>query len=74
MKIKKKAAVAAAVFAAAMNFSACDNVPDAVYGPPTETWGQEETDTEVVSNDGTTQSEEETSPDTSEETEGDEQQ
>ncbi|MDE6593152.1 MAG: hypothetical protein K2K57_08845 [Oscillospiraceae bacterium] len=30
MKIKKKAAVAAAVFAAAMNFSAC------AYGPPPE--------------------------------------
>lgn len=76
MKIKKKAAAAAAVFAAAMNFSACDNYNGDVYGPPTETWAQEETDTEAVSNDDATpsESESETSPDNSETTEGDEQQ
>ena len=78
MKIKKKAALAAVAFAAAMNLSACydpnDNINDAAYGPPPETWEYEETNTEIVSNDDTTQSEEETSPDTSEETEGDEQQ
>ncbi|MDE6710496.1 MAG: hypothetical protein K2J76_08400 [Oscillospiraceae bacterium] len=46
-----------------------------VYGPPErEEWEYEETDTEIVSNDDTTQSEEEISPDTSEETQGDEQQ
>lgn len=36
MKMKKKAAIAAAVFAAAMNFSACDNYASGVYGPPNE--------------------------------------
>lgn len=78
MKIKKKAALAAVAFAAAMNLSACydpnDNINDNAYGPPPETWEYEETNTEIVSNDDTTQSEEENSPDTSEETEGDEQQ
>ena len=76
MKIKKKAALAAA-FLTMTNFSACSNFNQEVYGPPLdpdEKWEQEETDTEIVSNDDTTQSEEEPSPDTSEETEGDEQQ
>lgn len=78
MKIKKKAALAAVLFSAAMNLSACyepyDNINDCTYGPPPETWEQEETDTEIVSNDDTTQSDTETDSDTSEETEGDEQQ
>lgn len=72
MKIKKKAAIAAAVFTAAINFSACDNYASGVYGPPSEEWEYEETDTEIVSNDDAAQSETETDPDTSEETEGDE--
>ena len=78
MKIKKKAVAAAVAFAAAINLSACydpdDNINYNVYGPPPETWEQEETNTEIVSNDDTTQSEEETAHDTSEETNGDEQQ
>lgn len=61
MKIKKKAVIAATVFAAAMNFSACDNYGYNVYGPPPEEWEYEETNTENVSNDDTTQTEEETS-------------
>ena len=71
MKMKKKAALAAVLFSAALN-TACN-----LYGPPEsefEEWELEENDTEIVINDDTTQSEEETSPDTSEETEGDEQQ
>ena len=55
MKIKKKAAIAAALFSAAMNFSACDNVGSGVYGPPPETRAYEETDTETVNNDVTAQ-------------------
>lgn len=78
MKIKKKAAAAAVAFAAAINLSACydpnDNMNDCAYGPPPETWEQEETDTEIVNNDDMTQSETETDSGTSEETEGDEQQ
>ena len=61
MKIKKNAAIAAAIFTAAINFSACDNYADTVYGPPS----YEETDTEIVSNDDNSQSEEETNPDDS---------
>lgn len=78
MKMKKKAALAAVLFSAAMNLSACydpnDNINDAAYGPPPETWEQEETDTELVSNDDNSQSEGETTSDVSEEPEGDEQQ
>lgn len=78
MKIKKKAAIAAVLFSATMNLSACydpnDNINDAAYGPPPETWEQEETDTEIISNDDMTQNETETDSDTFEETEGDEQQ
>lgn len=104
MKIKKKAAIAAAAFLTMTNFSACNNYNQDVYGPPVREWEQEETDTETVSNadttqneettsfdpdenqnagvygppeeeyNDTTQTEEETSPDNSEETEGDEQQ
>ncbi len=70
MKIKKKTALAAAVFTAAMNFSACDNYADTVYGPPSETPEY----TETVSNDDNSQSEEENASDASEETKGDEQQ
>lgn len=73
MKIKRKAAIAAA-FLTMTNFSACNNYNQDVYGPPPETWGQEETDTEIVSNDDTTPSETETDSDTSEEIQGDEQQ
>ena len=73
MKIKKKAALAAA-FLTMTNFSACSNFNQDVYGPPMTEWEQEETDTEIVINYDTTQSEEETGLDTSEETEGDEQQ
>ena len=69
MKMKKKAALAAVLFSAALN-TACN-----LYGPPEfEEWEFEENDTEIVINDDTTQIEEETDPDTSEETEGDEQQ
>lgn len=68
MKIKKKAAIAAAVFAAAMNFSACDNYASGAYGPP------EEREYEIVVNDGTTKSDTETDPENSEEEKGDEQQ
>ena len=69
MKIKKKAALAAVLFSAALN-TACN-----LYGPPEfEEWELEENDTEIVSNDDTEQSEEETDSDTSEEIEGDEQQ
>ena len=77
MKIKKKAAIAAAaVFTAAMSFRACDNLTSTVYGPPPEEWELTLTkpDTEIVNNDDTTQSEKENGHDTSEETEGDEQQ
>ena len=74
MKIKKKAVIAAVAFAAAMNFSACDNIGGGVYGPPPEELEYEETDTEIVSDNDTTQSEEEIDHDTSEETKGDEQQ
>lgn len=72
MKIKKKAAIAAAAFLAMTNFSACSNVNQDVYGSPLEEWEQEETNMETVSNDGTTRSGEETDNDVSEETEGDE--
>ncbi len=69
MKMKKKAAIAAVLFSAALN-TACN-----LYGPPEfEEWEQEENYTETVSNDDTTQSETETDSDTSEETQGDEQQ
>lgn len=67
MKAKGKA-VLAAVFLAA-GFSACSNVASGVYGPPPEKREFEETDTETVSNDGTVQ----TDADTSDDTEGDEQ-
>ncbi|MDE7288636.1 MAG: hypothetical protein K2N71_03905 [Oscillospiraceae bacterium] len=74
MKIKKKAAIAAAAFLTMTNFSACSNYNQDVYGPPVRELDQEETDTEIVSNDNTTQSETETVSATSEEPEGDEQQ
>ncbi len=77
MKIKKKAAIAAAaVFTAAMSFRACNNVTSVVYGPPPEEWELTLTkpDTETVNNDDTNQSEEEADSDASEETEVDEQQ
>lgn len=73
MKIKKKAAIAAA-FLTMTNFSACNNFNQDVYGPPMTEWEQEETDTEIISNEDATQSETETDSDTSEEPEGDEQQ
>lgn len=79
MKMKKKAVIAAAAFAVAMNLSACAYGPpqedyednynpsynqnENAYGPPPEEWEYEETDTETVSNDDTTQTEEETSYD-----------
>ncbi|MBD5141642.1 MAG: hypothetical protein HDT25_09570 [Ruminococcus sp.] len=77
MKMKKKAIIAAAAFAVAMNLSACaygppewdeeDNYNMGVYGPPEfEEWEQEETDTEIVGNDDTTQTEEITSFDPAE--------
>lgn len=69
MKIKKKAAIAAA-FLTMTNFSACSNYNQDVYGPPVTEWEQEETDTEADDND-TTRSEEETDPDASEEAKGD---
>lgn len=69
MKIKKKAAIAAA-FLTMTNFSACSNFNQDVYGPPVRETEQEET----VSNDDTAQNEEETDSDVSEETQGDEQQ
>ncbi len=50
MKMKKKAVIAAAVFTAAMNFSACDNYASGAYGPP-----EEREYYETVSNDDTTQ-------------------
>ncbi|MBD5145132.1 MAG: hypothetical protein HDT21_04365 [Ruminococcus sp.] len=74
MKIKKKAAIAAAAFLTLTNFSACNNFNQDVYGPPITEWEQEETDTEIVSNYDTIQSEEKNSSDNSEETERDEQQ
>lgn len=49
MKMRKKAALAAVIFSAALN-TAC-----AVYGPPAEDWEPEESDTDIVSNDDTTQ-------------------
>lgn len=77
MKMKKKAVIAAVAFAATMNLSACAYGPpqedyednynpsynqnENAYGPPPEEY--EETDTEIVSNDDTTQNEEETSYD-----------
>ena len=67
MKIKKKAALAAAAFLTMTNFSACSNYNQDVYGPPVEEWEIEETDTESVNDDDTTQSKTET-------TDGDEQQ
>lgn len=94
MKIKKKAAIAAAAFAVAMNLSACaygppnedfekdlpteetsfapdENQNVGVYGPPLEEEWQEETDTETVNNDDTTQTEEETSYDPADNINGD---
>ncbi len=68
MKIKKKAAVAAAIFTAAMNFSACDNYASGAYGPP------EEREYDIVVNDDTAQSDTESDPDDSEEAKGAEQQ
>ena len=70
MKIKKKAAVAAAAFLTMTNFSACNNVNQDVYGPPPETHEY----TETTNNDDTPQNEEETDTDNSETSEGDEQQ
>lgn len=54
MKMRKKAALAAVIFSAALN-TAC-----AVYGPPPEDWEPEENDTDIVSNDDTTQIEADT--------------
>lgn len=68
MKMKKKAAIAAILFSAALN-TACT-----VYGPPAEEWEPEETDTEIVNNEDTPRNVEETDTDNSEVTEGDEQQ
>lgn len=68
MKMRKKAALAAVIFSAALN-TAC-----AVYGPPPEDWDREEKGTEIVSNDTKAQTEAETGADVSDETEGDESQ
>lgn len=45
----------AAVFSAAMNFSACSNMNSNVYGPPLEEWEYEETVANTVNNDVTAQ-------------------
>lgn len=66
MKIRKKAAIAAVIFSAALN-TACQ-----VYGPPQENWEPEESDTDIVCNDDTAQTE--TDTDASDETKGDERQ
>lgn len=68
MKMRKKAALAAVIFSAALN-TACE-----VYGPPQEDWESEESDTDIVCNDDTTQTKAETETDASDETKGDEQQ
>lgn len=66
MKMRKKAALAAVIFSAALNV-ACG-----VYGPPPDGWEPEESDTDIVCNDDTAQTEIET--EVSDETEGDESQ
>lgn len=68
MKMRKKAALAAVIFSAALN-TACQ-----VYGPPQENWEPEKNNTETVSSDGTERSESETETDASDETKGDERQ
>lgn len=64
MKIKKKAALAAVLFSAALN-TACN-----VYGPPEDESAFEENDTEIVSSEDVTQSNSEANTDNSETTEG----
>lgn len=67
MKIKKKAAIAAA-FLTMANFSACDNVGSGVYGPPPDEQEiEQQNDTETVSGEDVSQSE--TNTDNSETTE-----
>lgn len=68
MKMRKKAALAAVIFSAALNV-ACG-----VYGPPPDGWEPEKNNTETVSSDGTERSESETETDASDETKGDESQ
>lgn len=69
MKMKKKAALAAAALLTATNFSACSNFNQDVYGPPTDEWEvEEQNDTETVSGEDISQIE--TSTDDSETTEG----
>lgn len=67
MKIKKKAAVAAA-FLTAASFSACSNFNQDVYGPPPDEQEiEQQNDTETVSGEEVLQSE--TNTDNSETTE-----
>lgn len=52
MKVKKKAAAAAAFFSVAMSFSACHNYNQNVYGPPPEDYNNEavtQSETENIS-------------------------
>ncbi|MDE6593151.1 MAG: hypothetical protein K2K57_08840 [Oscillospiraceae bacterium] len=52
MKVKKKAAAAAAFFSVAMSFSACHNYGSGVYGPPPEDFDDEavtQSETENIS-------------------------
>lgn len=67
MKIKKKAAIAAA-FLTAASFSACSNFNQDVYGPPPDEQEiEQQNDTETVSGEEVSQSE--TNTDNSETTE-----
>lgn len=47
MKMKKKAALAAAALLTVTGFSACGNVGEGVYGPPPETSNYEKTETDI---------------------------
>lgn len=47
MKIKKKAALAAAALLTVTGFSACGNINQDVYGPPIETPNYEDTETDI---------------------------
>lgn len=47
MKVKKKAAAAAAFFSVAMSFSACHNYDSGAYGPPAENFDDAVTQSET---------------------------